>query len=298
MSTRTASGPIDYGGLLTGQQVEQYRDLGYLAINGVLDDMVAELQAVTDDFVERSRDVDRSGEVFDLEPNHTREVPRLRRLKEPHKQHRVFERVLKDQRILDIVSQLVGEAFWFRQSKLNIKGAEIGSPVEWHQDWAFIPFTNDDSLAVGVPLDDMSIENGCLMVVPESHRDEVMDHHQNGRFVGAVSPDGLSERAVPIELKAGGISIHHIRLLHGSAPNTSPRSRRLLLFQYVAADAWPLTEATQWKDVESRMLRGQLTSQPRLAEVPVRLPYPRDPSSSIFEVQGAARFSGLFATKA
>ena len=60
---------------------------------------------------------------------------------------------------------------------MNMKPAGTGSPVEWHQDWAFYPHTNDDILAVGVVIDDMRLDNGCLMVVPGSHHDPVLDHH-------------------------------------------------------------------------------------------------------------------------
>ena len=61
-----------------------------------------------------------------------------------------------------------------------MKNPRSGSPVQWHQDWAFYPHTNDDLLAVGIALDDMRIENSCMMVVPGSHTGPVYDHHQDG----------------------------------------------------------------------------------------------------------------------
>ena len=142
----------------------------------------------------------------------------------------------------NIVEQLIGPGVSHNGHKLNMKYPEFGSPVEWHQDWAFYPYTNDDLLAVGVAIDDMSLENGCLMVIPGSHKGPTYDHHQNGIFVGAVTdPNFSSDNAVPVQVKAGGISIHHVRTLHGSAPNTSSNPRRLLLLQYCAIDAWPHT---------------------------------------------------------
>ena len=53
----------------------------------------------------------------------------------------------------------------------------MSSPVEWHYDWAFYPCTNDDFLVVGVCIDDMNEENGCLMVMPGSHKGKIYDHH-------------------------------------------------------------------------------------------------------------------------
>ena len=142
--------------------------------------------------------------------------------------------------MLDIVAQLIGPSIYCNGDKLNMKIGGVGSPVEWHQDWAFYPHTNDDLLAIGVAIDDSTVENGCLMVIPKTHKGRIYDHNQDGAFVGAITEEGFRpDNAVPILLKAGGISIHHVRVLHGSAPNLSPNPRRLLLFQFVAGDAWP-----------------------------------------------------------
>ena len=92
-----------------------------------------------------------------------------------------------------MVEQLLGPGIRFQNTKLNMKSPGFGSPVEWHQDWAFYPHTNDDVLAAGLAIDDMMLANGCLMVIPGSHREAVLNHHQDGVFVGAVPPAGLAE---------------------------------------------------------------------------------------------------------
>lgn len=272
---------------LSSEQIAEYRDRGYLAVPGVFTRKeVRELQLVTDEFVERSREVTEHTDVFDLEPGHTPERPRLRRLKTPHRQHPAYGRALRNERLLALLRGLLGDGIRHLNTKLNLKSPEFGSPVEWHQDWAFYPHTNDDVLAVGIAVDDMTIENGCLMVVPGSHRGEVHNHHQDGRFVGAVAPEGRVDEAVPIELAAGDVSIHHARLLHGSAPNRSTRPRRFLLFEYAAADAWPLVNFTDWAEFNSRLLCGEPVGAPRLAPVPVRIPLPvHERQGSIYEVQ-------------
>ena len=133
-------------------------------------------------------------DVFDLEPGHTAENPRLRRLKDPIKQHPYFDQTLRHPKILDIVSQLIGPGLRSNGNKLNMKYAEFGSPVEWHQDWSFYPHTNDDLLAVGIALDPMTMENGCLLVIPGSHKGPVIDHHSKSRgvFVGAVTDEDFT----------------------------------------------------------------------------------------------------------
>ena len=275
--------------MLSREQIDFYHTSGYLGVEGVLSrDEVEELRRVTDAFVEASRQVTETDGVFDLEPGHTPEFPQLRRLIDPSRQHDAYDRGLRHEKILDITSQLIGSGIRTNGDKLNMKSAEVGSPVEWHQDWAFYPHTNDDLLAVGVAIDDMTLENGCLLVVPGSHKGRIHDHHLNGRFAGAVTePDFTGECAVPIEIKAGGISIHHVRTLHASAPNTSGKPRRLLLYMYCAIDAFPLVQPINtWEEFNGMILRGEPTREPRMVSVPVRVPLPpAERTGSIYEIQ-------------
>ena len=275
--------------MLSQEQIDFYHTNGYLGVEDVLSgEEVEELRRVTDAFVEASRQVTETDRVFDLEPGHTPESPQLRRLIDPSRQHDVYARGLRHERILDIIAQLIGPGIRTNGDKLNMKSAEVGSPVEWHQDWAFYPHTNDDLLAVGVAIDDMTLENGCLLVVPGSHKGRIHDHHLNGRFAGAVTePDFTGEGAVPIEIKAGGISIHHVRTLHASAPNTSGKPRRLLLYMYCAVDAFPLVQPiVTWEEFNGKILRGEPTREPRMVDAPVRLPLPpAERSGSIYEIQ-------------
>lgn len=285
---------------LTQEQIDFYRAEGYLALSDVFPpERVAELSAVTDQFIEKSREVTKSGDVFDVEDGHTAENPRLRRLRHPYDQHEAYDRAMRDGRVMRVVTQLVGGDVRYQGGKLNIKPPEVGSAFEWHQDWGFFPHTNDDLLAIGIALEDVTIENGCLMVVPGTHKDPVYDHTQDGVFVGAVDPAGLNDIAVPLVLPAGAMSVHHVRLLHGSAPNRSPRSRRLLLFEYAAADAWPLVSQPSWETLQQRMICGEMTALPRLEHVPVRLPFPRegDKRKSIFELHKTLKRSGFGAAK-
>ena len=182
----------------------------------------------------------------------------------------------------------------FDTGKLNMKSAGYGAPVEWHQDSAFYPHTNDDLAAVGIMLDDYEIENGPMMVIPGSHQGPVWDHHgPDGRFCGAIDPtrsDIEFSRAVPCLGKAGSITVHHVRAVHGSATNLSGKERRFLLFQYRAADAWPLLGfAAGIEKFDTLLLAGSPTLTPRLAPVPVRLPLPpAEYQGSIYENQRAA----------
>ena len=137
------------------------------------------------------------------------------------------------------------------------------------------------------------------MVIPGSHKGPTYNHHQNGEFVGAVTDSNFSsDGAVPVEVKAGGISIHHVRTVHGSAPNTSSNPRRLLLSQYCAIDAWPLSGIPDLETFNSFVLRGEPTNQPRIESIPVRMPLPHAArKGSIYEVQSLLE-NPVFAKKA
>ncbi len=274
--------------MLTRKQIDFYHEFGYLGVEGVLSDAeVAELRRVTDEFVQLSASVTEHNAVFDLEPGHTPESPKLRRLKDPVSHHEVYNKFLHHPGILAIAAQLIGPNLRSNGNKLNMKSPEYGSPVEWHQDWAFYPHTNDDIMAVGVSMDDMMYENGCLLVIPGSHKGPVLTHHQNGRFAGAVTEEVTdADKAVPIELKAGGISIHHVRTLHASARNVSSSPRRLLLYQYCAADAWNLQGHANWQDYLDTMVCGEPTNRPRMVDVPIEIPLPEaERGGSIYETQ-------------
>jgi ectoine hydroxylase-related dioxygenase (phytanoyl-CoA dioxygenase family) len=195
--------------------------------------------------------------------------------------------------ILGPARDLIGPNLRLHTSKLNMKSAGYGAAVEWHQDYAFYPHTNDDILAIGVIIDDMAPENGPLMVYPGSHKGPVYDHHVDGVFAGAMLPsdNGLDAKdAVSLMGPAGSISIHHGRMVHGSSLNTSDRARRILFYEMMAADAFPLMGSmTRWegiKDYDDRMLCGHPTLNPRLKDIPVRIPQPQpDVPISIYEIQ-------------
>ena len=77
--------------MLSQQQIEEYHEKGYLGVENVLSAAeVQELRDVTDEFIEKSRNFTDHADEFDLEPDHTPEFPRVRRLKMPHKIHPTY----------------------------------------------------------------------------------------------------------------------------------------------------------------------------------------------------------------
>jgi len=280
--------------MLTKTQIGEYKEVGAIVVEGVLDDVTrAHMKKVLADLVERSRAVKTHDSVYDLEPGHGSEEPRVRRIKTPHLVHPVFADFMHAPKLLGILRDLLGDDVRLHGSKLNLKAPRFGSPVEWHQDWAFYPHTNDDLLAVGVMLDDTTVENGALYILPGTHKGPTYDHHgADGRFCGAMDfgTAGLRfEDAVPCVGPAGSCSFHHVRIVHGSAQNTSNRSRGLLLYEAAAADAFPLTGIPDYENFKSRLLCGSDTIVPRMVDCPVRMPLPPALNQgSIYENQTAS----------
>jgi phytanoyl-CoA hydroxylase len=277
--------------MLSEQDVVAYRRDGVVMVPDVLDAAtIQELRRVVAELITGAGQVSQHDDVYDLEPSHTPEIPRVRRIKSPHKVHRLFDQIVRRQPVIDILTKLIGPGLRLHGSKLNIKAAQYGSPVEWHQDWAFYPHTNDDILAIGVLLDDTDLSNGPMLVTPGTHRGPVWSHHgEDGRFCGLIDPEIIRpeiDRAIPCVGTAGSMSFHHVRALHGSALNTSNRSRNLLLYEVAASDAWPLMGVKDFDEFNSRLLAGPPLVTPRLSDVPVRIPLP--PAArlgSIYETQ-------------
>ena len=281
--------------MISKQDVAFYNENGYLVVKDVLSNHEVQLlRQVTDEFVEQSRHIADHNEIYDLEDSHTQVEPRVRRIKTPHAHHQVYADMVAHPNILAVLQQLWGPSIRFDVSKLNLKSAGFGAPVEWHQDWAFYPHTNDDLAAVGIMIDDVDETNGPLMVIPGSHKGPVLDHHADGYFCGAIDPSRGEvdfSKAEKLTGPAGSITIHHVRAVHGSATNTSGKPRRLLLQQYRAADAWPVLGVHQpWKEYRDNLVSGEDTIEPRMTEVPVRLPLPPAPSQgSIYENQKGSK---------
>ena len=280
--------------MISDRDAAFYREAGYLVVENVLDrDSLAQAREIVAGFLDRARGVAGHDSVYDLEPTHRPDAPRVRRIKAPHLNHPFFARLAGYPPMVEILKRLLGPDIRLYGSKINLKSPHYGSPVEWHQDWAFYPHTNDDVLAVGVMLDDCTVENGAMLVLPGSHKGPTYDHHADGAFCGAIDPARETidfTKAVPITGKAGSMSFHHVRAVHGSAQNISDRPRALLLYEHAAADAWPLMGISDIKAFDAKMICGRSSNQPRIVAAPVRMPLPPAPhQGSIYENQTSTK---------
>ncbi len=284
--------------VLSDDQINFYQENGYLILeNHIPMDIIENIRAEIARFNEEAKGMTASNDRLDLEDSHTPDNPRLRRIKLPHTTSPIMKDLLFSDHILAPARDLIGPDLRLHTTKLNMKSANYGAAIEWHQDFAFYPHTNDDVLAISVIIDDMDSENGPLMVFPGSHKAAIYDHHVDGVFAGGMdlAQNGFDMAdAVELQGPAGSISIHHGRIVHGSALNTSDHDRRLLFYEMMAADAFPImgamTKFESIEDYDSRMLCGKSTLHPRLESVPVRIPQPQpDKNRSIYEIQSRVK---------
>ena len=286
------------GNYLTHVQQDQFWSDGFLVVEGAVDnDTLARLRAQMDAWAEESRKhTEPYGEPtvdgrprFDLEENHSAERPALRRINNPVEISDHFYKAMTDAPMVDMVATLIGPNVKYHHCKINSKLPGSQMVVHYHQDFSYTPHTNDDVITALLLLDDVDEGNGCLMVVPGTHKGAIDSLYESGEFTGKVNPvleEEYLKRQVPIEGKAGSVCLMHTRLLHGSETNLSKdRRRAIYLCVYSAADAIPIARNPMPSKLEGTIVRGQASQTARM--VPLEVELPQQPkSASFFTVLG------------
>ena len=183
--------------MISEQDVETYRRDGVIMVPEVLDAAtLAEVRQVIAELVAGA--AENPGAHRRLRPRARPYRAKTRACAASRRRTRciaLFDEIVRSPAVLDILKKLIGPGLRLHGSKLNMKSAHYGSPVEWHQDWAFYPHTNDDILAIGVLLDDTDLANGPMLVTPGTHTGEVWNHHgDDGYFAGLIDPDAITDR--------------------------------------------------------------------------------------------------------
>ena len=250
--------------VLSQSQREAYFRDGFILVERAIDDAwLTRLREATDRLVERSRSVTRSDEVFDLEPGHRADAPRLRRVSKPVEQDPAFWAYASESVVADIVADLVGPDVKFHHSKLNFKWLAGGEEVKWHYDIAFWPHTNYSPLTVGTYLYDCGMDQGPLGVLPGSHEIEPLlsQYDADGKWTGCLGEADLARldlsRTRYLTGPAGSLTIHNCRTLHSSPKNLSDIGRPLLLNTYSSADAFPYTVNPIRSRFDQAIVRGR-----------------------------------------
>ncbi len=233
--------------VISQQQRDFYYDEGYLCFPGLIgENWLDPLRSALEKIIEATRSYTRSTRKVDIEPDHSADNPRLRRVAYLDEFDPIFWQLCADSVVLDIAADLLGPNIRFRELMMNFKWADGGAEVKWHQDLVFYPHTHSGTLQFLLLLDGATADQGPLQVIPGSHKGEIFAHYDAERnWTGAISERDLAgvkvDQAVSLTGPPGTLSVHHSRTIHGSAINRSSTSRPAFVITYSAADAIPYT---------------------------------------------------------
>ena len=278
--------------MLSAAQVQQYQGEGFVVVpNFVTADDLGGLTREITDIIGASTLATHDASRLEMEPGQSESGTRIRRVYEPCHDCDRFQHLAESSRLLDCLEQLVGPHILLHYSKINMKPAEIGSVVEWHQDLCYYPLTNSNAVTVLFYLDDATLANGCLQVLPGLHRGMPLDHTQNGYFQGRITESVNESQAVPLAASAGSAIFLHCLTPHASAPNTSGQERRTLIIGFRAADAFPVYRGpvTTRSEEYVRLVRGQASNKARFSLSEFPIPIEEHTSKSLYDLQARSR---------
>ncbi len=205
---------------------------------------------------------------------------------------RAFLDLAMDPEIVELVSGVIGEDVILWGCHVFCKPASEGYETPWHQDGHYWPIRPLANCTVWVALEESSIENGCLRVIPRSHIGQVLHDHLhedrtdltlNQRMVDGSFDEST---AVDLELEPGQMSLHDVYMVHGAKANMSTKRRTGVALRYMPA--------TSVFERDLRPVDGKSGVAVDFARRPLWLLKGVDPSGrNDFEVGHAARRSSL-----
>ena len=157
------------------------------------------------------------------------------------KGNRIFLEIAHHPAVVDAVEQLIGRDIILWGCQVFCKPGGDGLEVPWHQDGQYWPIRPLATCTVWIAIDASTTENGCLRVIPGSHRRRTLrSHHRSPRPDVVLDQEldaGAFDEAAArdVELQPGQMSLHDVYLIHGSHANTSPRRRAGLALRYMPA---------------------------------------------------------------
>ncbi|MET0509379.1 MAG: phytanoyl-CoA dioxygenase family protein [Burkholderiaceae bacterium] len=209
--------------MLTEDQVAQFRDDGYVSPVRVLSRDAAQAVRAELEAFERETGGPLRGELR-------------------HKSHLLFKflsDVVHDERIIDAIEDLYGPDLLCWTTNFFIKEARTPAYVSWHQDSTYWGLSRPDVVTAWVALTESNGANGAMEVIPGSHRMDQLAHRDTFADNNLLSRgqeiavDIDASRAVRLDLAPGEMSLHHVRLVHGSPPNPSDDRRIGFAIRYI-----------------------------------------------------------------
>ena len=244
--------------LIDDQRLEQYREHGYFTVENLFTvDEVEDVRKEITKIVERYPDVPK--ELVQMEPTvvrgeHTPESVELgvRKLFRMARHNDFFHNLAFHPKMVQIATTLLGPDIKLLQSMLLMKPPHFGGVKIWHQDNAYFRLTPNHVFGFWVACDDATVENGCMHVVPGSHKGGIAEHGGVNDDYGLLNPPPF-EAALPIPLKAGDALVFHGEIFHYTPPNRTARRRRAVQYHYASNKCRRSKEGNTFK-IEAELL--------------------------------------------
>ena len=249
---------------LTPDQIAFYHREGYLTLPAITTaEEVAGLRATYDRLFDTQAGR-AEGDHLDLSgADEDGAAPKLPQILHPSKYAPQLVETAFRANALAIAAQLLGPGVEFRGDHAILKPPHTEAATPWHQDEAYWdPDKIFNELSIWIPLQEATLENGCMQFVPRTHLGDVLPHHPIGndpRVVGLEvdDPEARSAGSVACPIPAGGATVHHSCTLHYTGPNRSDDARRAYILAFslprqereTARDFyWQTQQKTKWQE--------------------------------------------------
>jgi phytanoyl-CoA hydroxylase len=223
---------------LNAEQCNFYTDYGYVIIENFIDrSEIDRLCGSLDRLVaEKARGLAQDKGDFNLEKTSGGQDGEavgagiLRKIQSIVDHSPEFAALCESDKLLDTVEDLIGPNIYYHSSKLMFKPAKHGGIKPWHQDYAYWASTKPEQVTCWLALDDATPENGCMQLVPGSHKFGLVKHGQAELQIDLKNVPTEKIKVAP--MKAGSLLLFHVLTLHHSGPNRSDKSRRAFIVDY------------------------------------------------------------------
>lgn len=145
-----------------------------------------------------------------------------------------YRKLLYNERILDVVQQLMSPAIMLFHDQALYKPPHTGGAVSWHQDNSYWHCRPANLVSCWLTLDDVDRENGAMQVIPGSHLRPVWHEKEENVVLQEIKTGFDPADAMVVDLPAGGCMFHHCQTLHYTQPNETNRQRRALAIHFMA----------------------------------------------------------------
>lgn len=246
----------DKGSLLTEDRRRQFREEGYFVVGALfrMDEVKAVRREVTA-IVDRHPNV--PPDLIQMEPAVQRgeAIPASKELGVRKLFHMVlhndfFKRLAFHPGMAEIATGLLGADVKLFQSMLLMKPPHFGTPKMWHQDNAYFRLRPPDVFGFWVACDEATPENGCMHVVPGSHRQGLRPHDTSRGDLGLIAEPPESD-VVAVPMKPGDALVFHGEIFHYTPDNTTSHRRRALQYHYASSRC-------TWTDPLTKVLRPEI----------------------------------------